>query len=167
MIDKWKEIINMVCSISDKCVFKYFYLVQTKRFIDELKSVYSDVMFNGMRHTNNSEIIRIWCKMLVFYIPKVNEDECLELMKKKRMMYSNKPLEITGQVGLVVRQIAKLCRLVNVYDRNLHAGSDEMAETVQDTVNDIFNYCIIGVEMAQDNQINVEEILKEMINECE
>ena len=58
--------------------------------------------------------------MLVFYIVQVKEDECLELMKKKRELYSNRPLEITGQVGLIVRQLAKLCRLSNIYEKNLH-----------------------------------------------
>ncbi len=168
MIEKWRKIIKTVCSSNtfDYCVFEYSHENQINLFIEELQSTFKEILEFGLEKRQTNNITKIWCKMLVFYIVQVKEDECLELMEKKRELYSNRPLEITGQVGLIVRQIAKLCRLSNIYDNNLHLKSQEMFESLQDTINDIFNYCIIGIEMAIEYGIDINNLLKEISYEC-
>jgi len=96
----------------------------------------------------------IWTTMMILFDD--NKDEALDLMERKRKKYGNKPLNLTGQIGLIVRQIAKLCRLENLEKLKEDEYDDE---SVIDTRRDIFNYCIIGIQMFIEEGYNIEHII--------
>jgi hypothetical protein len=73
-------------------------------------------------------------------------------MEGKRKKYSNRPLEITGQIGVLVRQISKLCRLHNMITNDIM----DHEENILDTKMDIFNYCVIGFELMIGSQIQFD-----------
>ncbi len=80
----------------------------------------------------------------MFVFEPTNITVPLDLMEGKRKRYSNRPIEITGLIGVLVRQIAKMCRLHNMITNDI----EENDETLEDTKQDIFNYCIIGFEFG-------------------
>ncbi len=90
-------------------------------------SDYSNVLFNC-------------CNLVMTYVPE-NRVNAYELIEKKRSDYGIEPLLITGQIGIVVRVIAKLCRLVNLHGKEINF------ESIKDNKMDIFNYGLIGIQM--------------------
>ncbi len=92
--------------------------------------------------------------------------ETFDLMERKRIKYGNKPLEITGQTGLVVRQIAKLCRLENMEKEGISRDDTvDMDESILDSRRDVFNYSIIGFELAfkKDIKFSFKKLIKEIL----
>lgn len=147
--ETWESIYKLITEI-----FNYEEIKNKKNnFLEEITIIFKDWLNNSSNNHTYGEIIKCWAEMLLFF----NEDKnkAFNLMEIKRLKYSNKPLEITNYMGVVVRQIAKLCRLENMIKNNL----TDQDETLIDTKVDLANYALIGLEMAVKNGINITDIL--------
>lgn len=88
-------------------------------------------------------IMKHWC-FLLYYFDQNDKiiEKSFELMVKKRSDYGVKPLLVTGQIGVLVKVISKLYRIQNLLNKKA-----QIKESIEDTKLDIFNYCIIGLQL--------------------
>ena len=79
------------------------------------------------------------------YVSVLNE--CKELAFKKNKAYGSESLTATGIRGIYVRLIDKVYRLQNLVES---PETDNLGESIEDTLKDIINYSAYGVVMQRD-----------------
>ena len=77
-------------------------------------------------------------------IPAFDLDANLRLMEAKRIDYGKKPISLTGETGILVRILDKLCRIENIQDHGI-----PMNESLRDSFVDTFNYVLIWFEYVR------------------
>jgi len=71
--------------------------------------------------------------------------ESLEIFRKKRHDYGTENINMLGLKGVFVRIWNKTWRLKNL----IWEGKEPKNESVEDTLIDIMNYCIIGLSLLR------------------
>lgn len=66
----------------------------------------------------------------------IHNGDCLGVLGRKREDYGTGNINMTGEYGVAVRLLDKVCRLVNL----LKEGKEPNNESVEDTLMDIHNY---------------------------
>ena len=87
----------------------------------------SSLMMIGDPYTNSKEVI-------------IHNNR--ELFKKKNSDYGNS-FEDFGLIGIIVRLNDKINRILNLGERD--PSEFLVDEKLEDTINDLYNYCIIGL----------------------
>jgi hypothetical protein len=124
------------------------------QILDRLEAIFGIIRSRGLSQISEKSIVNMWFIIINVMKDRIDVEECLSLMERKRSNYSNRPLYVTGQIGVIVRQIAKFHRYIN-----MEANNKDDAESLQDTLVDIFNYAIIGVELS--TPVLIKELMVE------
>ena len=66
----------------------------------------------------------------------------IQMMIRKREDYGELPLQISGTIGVMARAAEKICRY-----RNLIRKNRVNFESMNDTLEDYFNYCLIAIDL--------------------
>jgi beta-glucosidase/6-phospho-beta-glucosidase/beta-galactosidase len=83
--------------------------------------------------------------ILTIKTPKTSEmimDENRDLFKEKNSDYGNS-FEDFGLIGILVRLNDKINRLKSISKNGINVKNEKL----EDTINDLYNYCVIGLSM--------------------
>lgn len=74
-------------------------------------------------------------------------DSAVQLLFKKNDAYGNRMLKLTGDRGILVRSLDKICRIQNL----LTADVDPAWESIDDNLQDLLNYGILAWLLVTNN----------------
>ena len=132
----------------------------TSEYLTAMKKYQTSLLENMTRSTDNITIticdnVEIYDTLLNIAVSSLmmisdlhtNTSESIiysnrELFKKKNSDYGNS-FEDFGLIGIIVRLNDKINRILNLGERD--PGEFLVDEKLEDTINDSYNYCIIGL----------------------
>lgn len=130
----------------------------TSKYLTAMKKYQTGLLKNMTRATDNitigdnAEIYETLVNIAVSSLmmigdPYTNPKEVIihnnrELFKKKNSDYGNS-FEDFGLIGIIVRLNDKINRILNLGERD--PSEFLVDEKLEDTINDLYNYCIIGL----------------------
>jgi len=147
--ERLEEIYQKAVTIYQNDYKKYKLCFKPKKYESELDRhredlnmlMYLTTLFKELTHRCNYNMATFqFANIALTYVPR-DRNKAFELMIKKRHDYGITPILITGQIGILVRIISKICRLTNLFDKQ------EKFESIEDNRLDIFNYAIIGLQL--------------------
>ena len=69
-----------------------------------------------------------------------DEVQALMILDHRHKYYGPKPIQATGEIGIVVRSLDKLFRIEHMMNNNL----EDKEDPIEDCYRDLFNYTILG-----------------------
>lgn len=141
--DEWKQIIG---SNLDMTAFEAPDRFETVEAMLERLTLFR-MTFDKQTKEGTRKFYR---ELLRFYFRNIqdfNLDEILGILYRKRLDYGNESIIRTGELGILIRLIDKLCRIKNLLEQN-----NPNFESLRDSWIDSFNYIVIYFEYWGDSK---------------
>ena len=161
MIEHYEKIMNQIQEYNDSIKSDTYKCLNHKLYINTIKT-YQEQLFNFIKRNDNLillidkkkiyEILFNICIISLNYLAIIYNIELTEIMKTNRNLFEKKnndygnSFQDYGLIGILVRLNDKINRLKMIYslldNENNCLVNDERFE---DTINDLYNYTIIGL----------------------
>lgn len=113
-------------------------------FVD-LMERFTSYLLVGREVTAEDDYVRWWLETFDMIRPRIDETKALEILEHRHKFYGARSLLLTGEFGILVRCIDKLCRIDNI----LKTEQDDAQDPMNDAWLDLFNYSLLAVLLLE------------------